>query len=132
MGAGSCSSQLSAHEQQLLVARNQQKSHCWGRKNVNCGAGIGADQSKSDPCAPLFQLPAGKCRWIHQLSSVVFVSVKGSTNSQRSTCILVASVIIPKHYVFFKTPYFQKWTLLLIFAARIYGHFSLGRSNIGF
>lgn len=40
-------------------ARKWQKSHCWGRKNVDCGAGTGTDQSKSDPCAPLFQLASG-------------------------------------------------------------------------
>lgn len=28
-------------------------------KNVDCGAGTGTDPSKSNPCAPLFQLPAG-------------------------------------------------------------------------
>lgn len=59
MDAGSCSSQFSAHEQQMSVARKWQKSHCWGIKNVDCGAGTGTDQSKSNPCAPLFQSPAG-------------------------------------------------------------------------
>lgn len=32
-----------------------------------------------------------------------------------------------KHYLFLKKPYFQNLTLLLIYAARIYGHFCLDR-----
>lgn len=45
--------------------------------NCGAGAGTGTDESKSNPCARLFQLPAGKCRWTHQLNSAVFVPVKG-------------------------------------------------------
>lgn len=73
MDAGSCSSQFSAHEQQTPVARKWQKSHCWGRKNVDSGAGTGTDQSKSNPCAPLFQLPPGNADGLSSILLSLFL-----------------------------------------------------------
>lgn len=59
MDAGSCSSQLSAHEQQMPVARNWHNFTAGEDKMWTCGAGTTADHSKSNLCARLFQSPAG-------------------------------------------------------------------------
>lgn len=96
MDAGSCSSQLSAHEQQMPMARIWHKFTAGEEKMWTCGAGTITDHSKSNPCARLFQSPAGNADVL-----IDFVSVKSPTDIQRSTHVLVVSFNAPKHYLLF-------------------------------
>lgn len=107
MGAGSCSSQLSAYEQQMPVARKWQKSYYWGRKNVDCGAGTGTNQSKSNPCVPLFQLPAGNADGL--ISSVLLsLFLLKALLTLRGPHVCKWHQLLPQSTTYFSKPFIFK------------------------
>lgn len=80
----------------MPMARIWHKFTAGEEKMWTCGAGTITDHSKSNPCARLFQSPAGNADVL-----IDFVSVKSPTDIQRSTHVLVVSFNAPKHYLLF-------------------------------